>query len=255
MLRVFFPTLVEVRQPDTLVTLQGEELRYLMLARRSRVGDACELFDGAGLVAAATIAAIAPARAELRAAPPRHVPALRPRLIVLQSLIKGERMDVCLEKLVETGADEIWLIDTERAVVKLPPDKSAARQGRWAAQALAAARQSERAYLPTIDGPFELAEAIARVPAGAARCATDPAGAPWPLAPLATSSPQAGDATPPAAAAALAIAIGPEGGFSPQEYARLHAAGFASHAISPHVLRAETAGPIAVALARATWRQ
>ncbi|MBK9073147.1 MAG: 16S rRNA (uracil(1498)-N(3))-methyltransferase [Myxococcales bacterium] len=246
MLRVFFSTLSDVREPDTKVVLQGEELRYLMLARRSRVGDACELFDGGGLVAAATMVAIAPTQAELRVALPRHTPALRPRLVVLQSLIKGDRMDVCLEKLVETGADDILLVNAERAVVKMAADKSAARHGRWAAQVLAAARQSERAYLPTIDGPFELAEAIGKLPTDAFKCATDPTGTPWPTA--ATNAAIS-------AAATLAIAVGPEGGFSPQEYAQLHAAGFVSHAISPHILRAETAGPIAVALARATALQ
>ncbi len=231
--------------------LQGEELRYLMLARRSRVGDACELFDGKGLVAAATMVAITPTQAELNVALPRHIPALRPRLIVLQGLIKGDRMDVCVEKLVETGADEIVLVNTERAVVKMGRDKSPARQGRWAAQVLAAARQSERAYVPTIDGPFELAEAIAKLPAEAYKCATDPAGVPWPVAASGAASDAANNAH---VALAIAIAVGPEGGFSPQEYAQLHAAGFVSHAISPHILRAETAGPIAVALARATAR-
>lgn len=239
MLRIFYPMLREVRNPDETLAVEGEELRYLMLARRSRIGDACQLFDGQGHTASATLSALTPHVATLRAQPPTFAAPLRPRILVVQAILKGDRMDLCLEKLVETGADEILLVNAERTIAKAPPAKSPARQQRWASQLLAAARQSERAYVPVAHGPLDLREALALVPATATKRATDPNGAPWPMR-------AEGEARP----AELALAVGPEGGFTPEEYAVLAAAGFLGHAISPNILRAETAGPVAVALAR-----
>lgn len=210
-----------------------------MLARRSRVGDNCQLFDGRGWSADGTITAIGPTVATVRIGPPQQTNQIFPYVVVLQALIKGDRMDVCLEKLVETGADHIVLVATERSIVKVAAETSDARQQRRTAQIQAAARQCERAYVPSIIGPLSLAEAIAHVPADADKRATDPHGAPWPMHTANRKE-------------TLVVAIGPEGGFSPAEYEQLRLAGFSCYSISPYVLRAETAGPVAVALARAS---
>ena len=44
-----------------------------------------------------------------------------PHVRVLVPLIKGDRMDLCLEKLVEVGANELIVWRAERSIVKLDP--------------------------------------------------------------------------------------------------------------------------------------
>src|SRR5688500_6499377 len=86
--------------------VEGETYGYLFRVRRLAVGEPVVVFDGAGREAPARGGEVGPDRATLELDEPRAVAPARPRITVLQALIKGERMDWCLEKLVEVGADE-----------------------------------------------------------------------------------------------------------------------------------------------------
>ena len=109
------------------LTVRGDEHHYLARVRRARAGDAIELVDGAGRRAAATIARITDDATTLIAEPPTEVAAAAPRVIAVVPLIKGDRMDGCLEKLVEVGVDDVVLWPAARAVVQLDPGKREAR--------------------------------------------------------------------------------------------------------------------------------
>jgi len=220
------------------LAVSGDEHHYLMRVRRARVGDAIEVVDGEGRRAAATIARISDGETTLVLAAPEQIAARPPRVRALVPLIKGDRMDACLEKLVEVGVDEIVLWPAARAVVRLAPDKRDARLAKYRAALVAAARQSGRAQVPAL-AFAELAAALAALPAGA-RLVLDPASDGEPAV-----DPHPHDVT---------IASGPEGGFAPVELEQLAAAGFTPVGLGPRVLRAETAPVIAVALVRALTR-
>jgi 16S rRNA (uracil1498-N3)-methyltransferase len=164
-----------------------------------------------------------------------EVAELPPRVRVLVPAIKGDRMDTCIEKLVEVGADEIVVWPAARAVVKLDGARRAARLEHYQALAQAAARQSGRASVPAVRAADSLSDAIDQLPAAGARVVLDPAAerGTWPSADHVT------------------LISGPEGGFAPGELDELAAAGFVSQGLGPRVLRAETAPVIAVALVRA----
>jgi 16S rRNA (uracil1498-N3)-methyltransferase len=154
---------------------------------------------------------------------------------VIQGLIKGERMDWCVQKLVEVGVDRIVLVPAERSVVRLDGERAASRQARMAAIAREAAKQSHRAAVP----PVELAELAAALAVPAAlRLVCHPAAARPLRDHLAT---RAGSA---------AILVGPEGGLAPGELERAEAAGFEAVSLGRGVLRAETAGVAAVSAFR-----
>jgi 16S rRNA (uracil1498-N3)-methyltransferase len=155
--------------------------------------------------------------------------------------IKGDRMDACLEKLVEVGADEIVVWPAARAVVRWDGPRREARRARYEAALQAAARQCGRAQVPALAFAGDLGEAIARGGAGLG-VALDPA----------SDGELAG--LPLGEAAEVTVASGPEGGFAPGELEQLARAGFASVGLGPRVLRAETAPVIAVALIRAATR-
>ena len=218
------------------LVIRGDEHHYLSRARRARVGDRVELVDGAGRRATAVIARIADAETELTVESPEAIAPQPPHIRALIPLIKGDRMELCLEKLVEVGCDEIVVWPAARAVVKLDADRRESRLGKFASAIQAAARQCGRAQIPEIRWAETLAIAIAALPSGV-RLVLDP-----------TSD------TPLDAAAATDVTVisGPEGGLAPAELELL--AGFTPVGLGPRILRAETAPVIATAIVRAQTR-
>jgi len=228
MIRIF----VEALAPGELV-VRGDEHHYLGRVRRARVGDAIELLDGAGRRATAAIVRIAEAETTLRVDEPAAIIARGPRVRVAIAPIKGDRMDACIEKLVEVGADDIIVWPAARAVVRLAGDRLDARIAHYQAAAQAAARQCGRAAVPAVSYVADLA-AIAGPGIVLDPSCDEPLAAP-------------GDDP-------VTLISGPEGGLSPEELELLAAAGFAARSLGPRVLRADTAPVIAVALIRAWTR-
>jgi len=209
----------------------GDEHHYLGRVRRARPGDTLELLDGAGKRARASIVQIGDAETIVRIETIEDVEDLPPRVRVLVPPIKGDRMDTCIEKLVEVGADEIVVWPAARAVVKLDGARRTSRTAHLEAIAQAAARQCGRARAPRVVASDSLASAIAGL--AGARVVLDP-GAERAAFPL---------------AAEVTVVSGPEGGFAANEREAL--ADFTAIGLGPRVLRAETAPVIAVALVRA----
>src|SRR4051812_25835588 len=89
------------------LVVRGDEHHYISRVHRSRVGDPVELVDGKGTRGRATIVRIADAETLLTVTAIETQADLPPRVRCLIPMIKGDRMDTCLEKLVEVGADEI----------------------------------------------------------------------------------------------------------------------------------------------------
>lgn len=234
--------------PAELVTgelvVRGDEHHYLAHVRRARPGDAVELVDGAGRRAAATITRIAASETTLHASAPERVVAQPPFVRALVPLIKGDRMDACIEKLVEVGVDAIVVWPAARSVARLDDTRRDARIAKYRAIAQAAARQSGRAAVPEVTSAESLGAALAGLPDGQ-RLVLDPLSQTALGAALEVAQ-SAGTA------ADITVISGPEGGLAPDEFDRL--AGFTPLGLGPRVLRAETAPMIAVALIRAATR-
>ncbi|HSR99304.1 MAG TPA: RsmE family RNA methyltransferase [Kofleriaceae bacterium] len=221
------------------LVLRGDEHHYLARVRRARPGDRVELLDGAGRRATATIARIADAETTLAAELPERIVPRPPFVRALVPLIKGDRMDTCLEKLVEVGVSAIVVWPAARSVARLDDARRDARGAKYQALARAAARQSGRADVPEVAIAADLAAALAALPSPSA-------GARLVLVPASDAAPDPGTADD------VTIVSGPEGGLAPEELDRLTGpAGFVAAGLGPRVLRAETAPVVAVALLRA----
>ncbi|WP_428268780.1 RsmE family RNA methyltransferase [Haliangium sp.] len=229
--------------PERLVAgalaVRGADHHYLFRVRRLRPGARLTLFDGAGHEADAVVRAVGADEAELAVDLPRQVPIPAGcRLIVMPALIKGERMDFCVQKLVELGVAEIAPVRTARTVVKLSGERAARRRQRFLDIARDAARQSRRADVPAIHDIADLDVALARV-------------AEVPLRLVAWTHERGrllGEVLAAPIPAAACVLIGPEGGLAPDEIERAVDAGFVPVGLGPRVLRAETAA-VAVAAA------
>ena len=219
----------ELRAGELAIT--GDEHHYLGRVRRVRVGDAISLLDGHGHRAAAKIVRMSDAETIVQVGEIEAVSEPRPHIRVMLPLIKGDRMDYAIEKLVEVGANEIIVWMSERSIVRLDPAKREARVAHYAAVIEAAAQQSGRTMLPTV-AFAELRHAIRALPTGE-RYMLDQDG---------SNHETAGDD--------VTIVSGPEGGLAPIEQEQLVTAGFVGMSLGANTLRAETAPVIATASIR-----
>jgi 16S rRNA (uracil1498-N3)-methyltransferase len=232
------------------LVVRGDEHHYLARVRRARPGDPIELVDGAGRRAAATIARITATETTLHAGAPELCNGRPPFVRALIPLIKGDRMDACIEKLVEVGVDAIVVWPAARSIARPADTRRDARIAKYRAIAQAAARQSGRAQVPEVASAEDLAAAIAGLPA--AGLGLGPGPEPGPGGLRLVLDPTSDAALDPGAATDITIISGPEGGLAPDELDRL--ASFTPLGLGPRVLRAETAPMVAVALIRAATR-
>ncbi len=204
------------------VALDPEARKHVKVLRLSP-GTPVELFDGEGHLAEAEL---------LEGGGVRIVrswvaePAL-PHTTLVWALPKAPAVELGIRMATELGVDAIRLALGERS----PAEPSAKKVERWRRIAREATRQCERPTTPDLLGPRPFAEAAR----------TD---AELRLAALART-----DATEPVAtaAASVAVAIGPEGGFTDAERALLEELGYLPLALGPHVLRSDTAVVAALA--------
>jgi 16S rRNA (uracil1498-N3)-methyltransferase len=143
---------------------------------------------------------------------------------------------VIVQKATELGVVRIVPVMSRRSVVRLDAAQAASKAGHWHAIAVSACEQCGRNRLPAIEAPRQLTRYLGEAPPGGARLV---------LEPDAGSSRAAVEI-----GAAVEIAIGPEGGFDPEELEAFRLSGFASVALGPRVLRTETA-----AIAALAWLQ
>jgi RsmE family RNA methyltransferase len=156
------------------LTLKGDEHHYLARVRRASAGDLVELCDGEGLRAKAEVVKVGEDETLLRVGNIQQIADRPPRVRALVPLIKGDRMDSCIEKLVECGVDDIVVWPAARAVVKLDNERRPQRIEHYQSVAQAAARQSGRASVPAVIWADSLTAAIANPPVGSL-IALDPA--------------------------------------------------------------------------------
>jgi len=218
--------------------LRGDDHHYLFRVLRLRAGAVVLLFDGRGREADAVVEGIEKERATLRVGDVRaHPPAQGPRIEVLVSLIKGERMEWCVQKLVELGAARILPIRTARSVVKLDGERAETRRRRWEAIAKDAARQCGSTTVPEIAPVTSLQGALEDIARVTLKLAF------WERA----RDRSLREALPEESPESIALLIGPEGGLVAREVESAAEAGFVSVGLGPRVLRAETAAVAAMA--------
>lgn len=207
----------------------GETYRHLFKAARLAVGDRLRVVDGRGTAHWAQVSAVDRRTGflDLLGPAPRHEPDYALTLIV--GTPKKERAAWLVEKATELGVVRIAFVASARSPRELGPG-SLERLARVAAAAL---EQCGRSVLPEISGvhpwrdvPGLLADAPDR----------------WLLAP-ASGTAGWGERT----AAAGAVLIGPEGGFTADEGAELIALGCRPVDLGERILRVETAAVVAVA--------
>ena len=236
---------VHVEQPlaaGQQVPLPERSAQHLLRVLRLADGDAVTLFNGDGHDYAARLRGGGRhAHAEVLACtPPAAAEAALP-VVLLQALARGEKMDWVLQKATELGVAAIVPVLSERTEVRLAGERVERRMEHWRGVVASACEQCGRAVLPTLSEPLPLDRLASLPQLPALRLYLHPEAAQS----LATLSLQPG--------APVAVAIGPEGGWSERDLGVLHASGFDGLRLGPRVLRTETAGPAVLAALQARF--
>ncbi len=216
--------------------IEREAYHHLFRVKRLGVGETLRLTDGAGRARFAEVTAISrsAALARLGEEASANEPDLEVELWVAPP--KPERAAWLVEKATEIGVVAVRFVATERAARPLP----AAQLERLRRVAAGAVEQCGRARVPELVVEAGIEALMARSPGGRGVILLDTAGTPPFPAEVASGR--------------LAVAVGPEGGWSAGERDRLVRAGCATWSLGARVLRVETAAIVAAGFLLATGR-
>lgn len=220
----------------------AEELRHLRKVLRLNTGDVVELVNGKGALAQATIQSLSGEQVTLEITAVDQAQRARPRLQIAMGLLKGARMDWLIEKLVELGVDAIQPIATEFSVIDAEDGER--RMQRWQRLAQAAAKQSSVLFMPQISAPEPFSAFLQHQMSDSTTLVYLHPDANYPT--LWETLDQNLSETQ----EVLTLAIGPEGGFHPEEVLHLEKLGWRGTTLGSTILRGETAGIVAASIAQ-----
>ncbi|MFN4191606.1 MAG: 16S rRNA (uracil(1498)-N(3))-methyltransferase [Tabrizicola sp.] len=221
------------------VPMSMDQAHYLTGVMRLAAGAAILLFNGREGEWRATLAEAGRRRAVAVCDSQTRPLQLPPDLWLLFAPIKKARTDFIVEKAVELGAARILPVQTRHTHAER------IRQDRLQAHAVEAAEQCGATYVPEVTDLHHLDKLLATWPTDRRLYWCDETA----LGQPATITPATGPA---------AILIGPEGGFSSDEAAKLRGKPHVTPiSLGPRVLRADTAAVAALTLWQAAcgdWR-
>jgi len=223
------------------VTITGELLLHVRNSLRISVGDGLLIGDGQGrryrtTVTAVTRQAVTARVIETQVEPPRQAPAV----VVGQALLKGDKMDWVIQKATELGVRTIVPLQTRHAIVQPKADRLETQRARWQRIALEAAQQSEQWTVAAVTAPQPLSGQLEDLSACTTRLM---------LTERRQSSPNLRSITlPTLPEERIALLVGPEGGWAPEEVEEAETLGFIPITLGPKILRAETAAISAIAV-------
>ena len=227
---------IRLHVPDDLyaaaeITPTPAQAHYLGTVMRRAAGDAVRLFNGRDGEWLAAIVHLRRDRATLVVRERLRAQAEEPDLWLAFALLKRDATDLVVQKATELGVSALHPVLTART------NAARANLQRLAAIATEAAEQSERLTVPELTGPVTLASLLAG----------------WPPERPLFAAIERSPAPAPRAAGPAGLLVGPEGGYAPDELELIRRHPFVIPAsLGPHVLRAETAAIVGLALLQAS---
>jgi 16S rRNA (uracil1498-N3)-methyltransferase len=215
---------VDPLPPSGVAALGVAASHHLLEVLRAVPGVPVAVFDGHGREAVGELVGVRDGVAMVSLGPARVVAEGAPRWLVL-AVLKGPAMSDAIRMATEAGVAGIRPVLCARSVAR------GERIDRWQRIAEAACQQCGRADVPEFAEVDTFEAGLRAIPADWDRRIAHPGGT------------RLRGASGPAA-----IVVGPEGGFTEAEVALAEQLGFARAGIGRHVLRADTAAAVSIAL-------
>ncbi|RSX52474.1 16S rRNA (uracil(1498)-N(3))-methyltransferase [Bifidobacterium callimiconis] len=233
-----------------VLTLPQTVARHAFKSMRLAEGDRLQLSDGRGLRILATVHD--PENRQVRVDEFSREPAAVTRLALVQALAKSGRDEQAIETATEIGVDLVVPWQANRSIVQWKAGKEAKAAAKWRQVLDAATEQSRRAWAPELGDKVSSKQIVEmcrranvhgdmvvvlhqdatdtwngiedKVRAMAERCLDD------------------------GRARTVYVVVGPEGGISEEEVAAFVDAGASAVVLGANIMRASSAGPVALAL-------
>lgn len=222
------------------ITVGPEVAGHAVRVRRMGAGEELELIDGSGVRLRGTIQEGTSAALTLSVTDVTEEPQQRPRLVLVQALAKNDRDIQAIEAATEVGVDAVIPWAAQRSIADWPAKKAHKMAAKWANVLTAATLQARRARVPEL-GELIRGTAVTQLVTPTSRVIvldeTESSGLTE-----AVHDPGTGDIEQ------IVVIVGPEGGITPAEVDALVAAGARTAVLGPTILRASTAGPVALAI-------
>lgn len=221
----------------TRAWLLGDHAAHLVRVLRTRLGQEFDLATPQG-VFLGRVTSLGEDRVEFEIGESIRVASL-PEVTLVLAIFKFDRMEWAIEKATELGVARIQPVIASRTERRLAA-ASTKRVERWRRIALQAAEQSRRSAAPQVTDPGKLDD-VRNVSTATRIVLAEGEGQP----PLnqALLSHRAGGS--------VALAVGPEGGWTEAETQLFQHSGWVSASLGPTILRAETAVIAALAVVMA----
>jgi 16S rRNA (uracil1498-N3)-methyltransferase len=226
---------------DSEYVLPAAAAHHALRVLRLAVGDRLTLFTGAGGEFAATLARASKRDAVVRIDsfdPVEREAALH--ITLVQGIAANDAMDHAVRKSVELGVAAIQPLLTSRSSRVPAGERGGKRLAHWRQIVVSACEQCGRNRIPDVHEVATLERWLDGRPATASGLVLSPEA-------------DAAIADAPRPRGALDVLVGPEGGWAPDEIARLLRAGITAVRLGPRVLRTETAALASLATINALW--
>lgn len=225
---------------EATATIAGAQAEHMVRVLRAQPGVQADVVAG-GRVFHAEVVAVAPDEVRFNLLAELEADPALPIALVL-SIYKFDRMEWAIEKATELGVAAIHPVIARRTEkhLGLAADK---RVERWRRIAHEAAQQSRRSDVPLIADPVSLSRRV-RAEARAMRLVLAEQERSTTLRNLTEEALSAAQDDLPE----FEIAIGPEGGWAPEEEALFDANAWRAASLGPRILRAETAAIAALSV-------
>lgn len=228
------------RIDQQMIAVTGDVLVHLRDSLRITVGETLWFNNGQGARYRVEITDVSKRAVTARILETIQEPLCRtPRLILGQSLLKGEKMDWVIQKATELGVSEIVPIESQHSVVQLKADRVGHQLARWQRIALEAAQQSEQWRIPTIARPQSLSKLLTSRATGTITLM---------LAERREGKSLQTVNLPQDATGSMLVLIGPEGGWSKEEIQITEQARVEPITLGQQILRSETAAIAAISI-------
>jgi 16S rRNA (uracil1498-N3)-methyltransferase len=216
----------------SVCTLPEDAAHHAIHVLRLREAEEITLFNGRGGEFAARIASIQRLRISVDVLEHRAIERESMlRVVLVQGVSAGEKMDSTLRKVVELGVAQVQPVLAARSVARPKGERAESRRAHWQRLVIAACEQCGRNRIPQVSPLIALSDY--RPHGTAMQILLSPLA----RQPLSKVSLQGND---------FIVAAGPEAGFTAEEEAALVSAGFVPASLGPRVLRTETAAVAAL---------
>jgi len=228
------------RWDEATASICGAQAEHMARVLRAQAGMEADVVAG-GHVFHAEVAAVAPDEVRFNLISELEADPALPVTMVM-SIYKFDRMEWALEKATELGVAAIAPVIARRTDTHLGL-AAMKRAERWRRIVHEAAQQSRRSDVPAIYDPVALPERVRAAAQGTRIVLAEQERSTTLRTIVERAVAEAGDEMP-----VLEMAIGPEGGWAPEEEALFDANGWRAASLGPRILRAETAAMAALAV-------